>query len=196
MEETKKINEQYIDDILNVIYNNEKMLSDILITLIKKDKAYITSDIISQIKWIPQEVTAHIFKTLNKDAFTLLSSFIKTSLYDTWESNEAVVMSIGSKLHNILDSKKIHSLSLEDYSTYTTMRDFLSCNYTEAKCKCGNDLLDPDGEGICTNVILPFVFNKKDQCYEEVIEEYEEISGRYQCGNCGRDITELIEHLI
>ena len=68
----ERINEQYIDDILSIIYDDEKILTKVLISLIDKKSNYSAVNIISQVKWIPQEVIAHIFKTLNIDVFNLL----------------------------------------------------------------------------------------------------------------------------
>ena len=178
----ERINEQYIDDILSIIYDDEKILTKVLISLIDKKSNYSAVNIISQVKWIPQEVIAHIFKTLN--------------IYDTWIIDETEETAVGKKIIEILESKRVHTLSLTEASAYERMISFVKDNYIEAKCKCGNDLLDPDGEGIYTDVNLPFVFNKYTQCFEEVVEEYTEISGRYRCGHCDRDVTDLIRHII
>lgn len=192
----ERINEQYIDDILSIIYDDEKILTKVLISLIDKKSNYSVVNIISQVKWIPQEVIAHIFKTLNIDVFNLLIKEIKESLYDTWIIDETEETAVGKKIIEILESKRVHTLSLTEASAYERMISFVKDNYIEAKCKCGNDLLDPDGEGIYTDVNLPFVFNKYTQCFEEVVEEYTEISGRYRCGHCDRDVTDLIRHII
>lgn len=193
----EKVNEQNINDILEVIYKDDKLLTGVLTSLLNNKKVSTAADIVSKIGYIPQDVIIHIFNTLNKDAFKLFTKEIKTSLYDTWVYDDDIrTITVGKKISETLESKKGYCMPLYDVSVYEEMTVFIEDNYIEAKCKCGNDLLDPNGEGIYTDVNLPFVFNRYTQCFEEVVEEYAEITGRYRCGHCDRDVTDSIRNII
>lgn len=189
----------YKSEIINVICNYEEALTQTLKTLILDREYDLVSYLVKSAGWLPQEVVVYIFDTLNKEAYLKLADTISNMLYDEYLYNEDESLeeiSLGSKIKEILMNKSSHCLSMKSVETLSDMKLFIKENYKEAICKCGSDLLDPDGEGVYADVRLPFVFDRKAQCLKEEINEYEPINNTYKCCSCDRDITHLIEDMI